>query len=561
MPDEGRPIDPDPSIVRMLHKRLSTAAVYSVRVGPGGDAVAYIDIESGHPELAITEGMDTRQITDGQLRGHPSFGMDIRWTRAGDGLYVTEVQDDDPARTVVHRCTLDGTWKRLGELDGLPKLVAGTASGPLVFADNVVTGTPARRLCHLHPAGDFYVVSKDHSVQDAPPVPPTDEVVYTGRSRDQNPTDLLVVADSEGREATTYSLSEGMVPTAWHPSGNRLLGRTYDGRVLELTLEGEWIEHDSLEGCEPVGYEGDGTVLVRDPDQQVLRTAAGVDVVRNVRTAHARDGTVATVKEADGRIQLVLNDTVVLDREHKNSDPAGETVSFECPDGEYRDGHLCTPNEDTDRAIVWPYSPIENPYVPDLFAPVRALLVDHGWAVLNPENRGHGGSEDAEADIAAAGRCLRERGYGTLVVLGHSSGATDACLQAVWHSDVWDSAVAWNPITDYLAQDAYEGGRENMFRATLGEPEDNAQRWRELSPISYAEDLGTNLLLIHSANDTRVPIEQSERMATTLEESGHERGTDFSFRVVSDEWHATRSVDSRARRWAAILEYLEQIHS
>lgn len=559
VPSVGPWIDPNPATVARVRDRLATAEILSLRVAPGGDHVAYIDLESGHPELAVTDGVRRRTITDGELRGHPSFGMDVRWTRAGDGLYLVEVPDDDPTRTVVHRCYLDGTGETLGRLENLPKLVAGTASGPLLFADNVVTGTPARRLCHLHPDGDSRLISDDHRVQDAPPVPPMGKVVYTAQSLDHDSTDLLVVADNTGREATKYSLSEGMVPTAWHPRGDRLLGRTYDGRVIELTLEGELIEHDDVEGYEPVGYEDDGTILVRDPDQRVLRTAGGVDIVRNVRTAHARDGTVATVKEADDRIQLVMNDNAVLDREHKTSDPAGETVSFECPDGEHRDGHLCTPCEDTGRAIVWPYSPIETPYVPDLFTPVRALLVDHGWAVLNPGNRGHGGSEEAEADIAAAGRWLRDRGYETLVVLGHSSGGTDACLQAVWHPGVWDGAVAWNPITDYLAQDAYEGGRENMFRATLSEPEDNEQRWRELSPVSHATDLGTNLLLMHSENDTRAPIEQSERLATALEESGHECGSDFAVRVVPDEWHATHSVESRARRWAAILGYLEQI--
>jgi len=553
----GRPQECDPRDARGLRAYFVRATVDDPAVAPGGSHVAYLDHGVGRPELCVTDGTDVTRLTDGELRGAPARGTDYRWIADGDGLLVVAMPGDDPDRATVYRVDLDGSWTRIGDVGCVVSLVTDLADGGVLYVDNVTTGTPPGRLCRLSPDGSTTVVDDDVWVRGGRLSPTGDDVALRVHRPNRTPTRDVHLATRDGTDRRRVGVDGDWVVDAWGPDADRMLGRRPGDGLVTVTPDGQVESLDETSDCRGVGYRPDGTPLVRETDSGAVRTPGGDPILSEATAAHARGGTLAAVRETDDRVVLDVDGDTVVDRTRQVTDPPASEVAVHCPDGEERTGLLYEPEENTGRAVVWTYTLPEAAYAPPLFAPARSLLVDHGFAVLHPGNRGHGGSEAAEADVAAAGRWLRDRGYEDLVVVGHSSGGTDACLQATWHPDVWDAAVAWNPVTDLLAQDEYEGGRENLFRGTLGDPAGNADRWRACSPVTHAADLGTPLLLLHSENDTRVPVEQSESMAEAFDAAGFERGADYEFTVVPDEWHATRDADARAHRWRLILEFVE----
>jgi dipeptidyl aminopeptidase/acylaminoacyl peptidase len=541
-----------------LRDRFVTAALRDPLVSPSGDRVAYLDHADGHPELWVTDGDDRTRLTDGELRGMATGGTDYRWAADGEAVFVVAAPGDDPERAAVRRFGLDGSSETVGRVGAFVSLLAATADGSVTYVDNYVTGAPPGRLCRLSPSRSRTVVDDDAWVRGGVVGPDGDAVALQVHDPDGSPPTVVHVAAADGSERRPVDADGPLRVAAWRPDGEALLGSRPGEGTVEASPDGAVQELDGTEDCVAVGYRADGTALVRETDTGAVRPPDGDPLLTDATAADARDGTLAAVRETDASVALVVNGETVLNRDRRVRDPPSREVAVSCPDGEERTAVLYEPSGDTDRAVVWPYTVATEPYAPDLFTPARSLLVDRGFALLTPANRGHGGSEPAETDVAAAGEWLREHGYERLAVVGHSSGGTDACLQATWHPSVWDAAVAWNAVTDLLAQDAYEGGRENLFRGTLGDPETNEDRWRELSPVAHASDLGTPLLLVHSEHDSRVPPAQSAAMCDALDAAGFERGGAFEHRVVPDEWHATHDADSRARRWASILAFLER---
>lgn len=550
----------DPELApESLRDRFVTAALADPLVSPSGDRVAYLDHADGHPELWVTDGDDRTRLTDGELRGLATDGSDYRWAADGEALFVVAAPGDDPERATVCRFGLDGSSETVGRVGAFVSLLAASDDGSVTYVDNYVTGSPPGRLCRLSPSGSRTVVDDDAWVRGGVVSPDGDAVALQVHDPDGSPPTVVHVAAADGSDRRAVDADGPLRVAAWRPDGEAVLGsRPGEAGVVEVSLDGAVRELDGTGDAAAVGYRPDGTPLVREEASGAVRPPDGDPLLTDATAADARGGTLAAVRETDESRALVVDGETALERDRRVRDPACREVAVACPDGEERTAVLYEPSDDTHRAVAWPYTVTTEPYTPDLFAPARSLLVDRGFAVLAPANRGHGGSEPAEADVAAAGEWLREHGYEHVAVVGHSSGGTDACLQATWHPSVWDAAVAWNAVTDLLAQDDYEGGRENLFRGTLGDPETNEDRWRELSPVAHASDLGTPLLLVHSQHDSRVPPEQSVAMCDALEAAEFERGGAFEHRVVPDEWHATHDADSRARRWALVLSFLER---
>ncbi|GAC1367842.1 MAG: S9 family peptidase [Hymenobacter sp.] len=101
-------------------------------------------------------------------------------------------------------------------------------------------------------------------------------------------------------------------------------------------------------------------------------------------------------------------------------------------------------------------------------------------------------------------------GYMTVWLLGH-------------YPTVWKAAVAGAAVTDWF--DQYNLGDTNVQRAAmLGEspwlkPE-NAQSYRDQSPISAAGQIRTPTLILANTADPRVPITQSYKLFHALKDNG-----------------------------------------
>jgi len=146
--------------------------------------------------------------------------------------------------------------------------------------------------------------------------------------------------------------------------------------------------------------------------------------------------------------------------------------------------------------------------------------------------------------------------------LGYSEGAVVSLLMAGHDPDRIKTVVAYYPITDFPHW--YAGKRSGIssrvmfglgrwqMRVESGAPNEEAFQTmlRLASPIYMAEYVHAPVLFIHGADDTLLPVEESERMLEQLEASGHtakllvvqDAGRFFNFRQpeqAEQAWDAT----------------------
>src|SRR5262249_9715726 len=149
-----------------------------------------------------------------------------------------------------------------------------------------------------------------------------------------------------------------------------------------------------------------------------------------------------------------------------------------------------------------------------------------------------------------------------------SEGAVVSLLMAAHDPDRIKAVVAYYPITDFPHWYAGERsgisprvvfalGRWQLRVESGADTEDQLQTMLRLaSPIYMAEYVRAPALLVHGAQDTLLPLEESERMAEKLKASGDtvellvvpDGGRFFNFRDVEQATHA----------WQASLAWLDR---
>ena len=132
------------------------------------------------------------------------------------------------------------------------------------------------------------------------------------------------------------------------------------------------------------------------------------------------------------------------------------------------------------------------------------------------------GGEDYEDQMAAVDRVLR-RSYvdeTRLGIHGYSYGGFMTSW-TIGHTDRFKSAIVAAPVTNLVSMYgqtdiAVQFGEQQWG----GTPWDNFQAYVERSPITYAPNVNTPVLLLHGEADIRCPISQSEEYYTALKRLG-----------------------------------------
>lgn len=109
-----------------------------------------------------------------------------------------------------------------------------------------------------------------------------------------------------------------------------------------------------------------------------------------------------------------------------------------------------------------------------------------------------------------------------------------------------------NPLTMFGTSDI--GHWFNLVEGGGELPWENPARWVERSPLTYAKDIRTPLLIIHSENDLRCPISEAEQLYVALKMLGRETTL---VRVPDENHELSRSGTPRHRleRFRIILDW------
>lgn len=219
--------------------------------------------------------------------------------------------------------------------------------------------------------------------------------------------------------------------------------------------------------------------------------------------------------------------------------PARVPVLVTARDGWPLQGYLTRPADETAGPAPLLVMPHGGPWSRDHwgFDAAAQFFATRGWAVLQVNFRGSTGYGRAHLefgrgqwdglmldDLADGARWAIGDGVAdpeSICILGASFGGYAALMSAVRYPDLYRCAVSFAAVTDLAGR--IEGfraaGDERAFhewRDMVGDPERDAARLADASPLNRAAELQAPVLLAHGRRDRRVPAAHAERLVRAL---------------------------------------------
>jgi dipeptidyl-peptidase-4 len=159
------------------------------------------------------------------------------------------------------------------------------------------------------------------------------------------------------------------------------------------------------------------------------------------------------------------------------------------------------------------------------------MLAQQGYIVASVDNRGTPPPRGrawrksvyrkigilATADQTAAARAVAQRRYvdpSRIGVWGWSGGGSMTLNLLFRSPDVYHMGMAVAPVTDLRFYDTIYTERY------MGLPQDNAEDYRQSSPVTFANALRGDLLLVHGSGDDNVHFQNSETLINALVAAG-----------------------------------------
>jgi dipeptidyl-peptidase 4 len=156
------------------------------------------------------------------------------------------------------------------------------------------------------------------------------------------------------------------------------------------------------------------------------------------------------------------------------------------------------------------------------------MLAQQGYIILSVDNRGTPGPRgrgwrksiykkigiiSSEDQAAAAAELLKKWSFldpSRVAVWGWSGGGSGTLDLLFRYPDIYKTGMSVAPVTD---QKYYDTIYQERY---MGLPQDNTKAYEEGSPITYADRLKGNLLVVHGSGDDNVHFQNTEALINKL---------------------------------------------
>ncbi|MDX6599375.1 MAG: hypothetical protein QOE87_3262, partial [Gaiellales bacterium] len=201
-------------------------------------------------------------------------------------------------------------------------------------------------------------------------------------------------------------------------------------------------------------------------------------------------------------------------------------------------------------------------------APVIQYLCAQGITVAAPNVRGSTGYGrsyhhlddverrlDSVSDLAALGRALGA-GSGTPVgVMGGSYGGYMTMAAITEHPELWSCAVNIVGIVNFVTFLERTGAYRRALReAEYGSLERDRAFLESISPIRKIDRIACPLMVIHGANDPRVPVSEAEQVVAALQA----RDAPVEYLRYEDEGHGITRLPNRLDCYPRVAAFLQR---
>jgi dipeptidyl aminopeptidase/acylaminoacyl peptidase len=205
------------------------------------------------------------------------------------------------------------------------------------------------------------------------------------------------------------------------------------------------------------------------------------------------------------------------------------------------------------------------------FGPITQYFVNRGYAVFAPNVRGSTGYGkrfahlddvekrlDSVADLAEGARYLVEQGIADprrIAVYGGSYGGFMVLAALTQYPELWAAGIDIVGIANFLTFLENTGPwRRDLRIAEYGDPEKDRDLLERISPINHVDRIKAPLLVIHGANDPRVPVGEAEQIVAAL----RNRNVPVQYLRYEDEGHGLSKLANRLDAYAKMADFLDQ---
>jgi dipeptidyl aminopeptidase/acylaminoacyl peptidase len=223
-------------------------------------------------------------------------------------------------------------------------------------------------------------------------------------------------------------------------------------------------------------------------------------------------------------------------------------------------------------AVVLPHG---GPWYRDYWGydPIAQFLANRGYVVLQPEfrastgfgkkflNLGNGqwGTGTMQHDITDGAKWLAAQGIADaqqIAIMGGSYGGYATLAGLAFTPDVYAAGVdicGPSSILTLLASlPPYWKPIQKIFQHRVGDPEQDAARLKEQSPLFSATKISRPLLVVQGANDPRVKKAEADQMVVALRDLGR----DVEYLLAPDEGHGFAGRENRLAMMVAVERFL-----
>jgi dipeptidyl aminopeptidase/acylaminoacyl peptidase len=122
------------------------------------------------------------------------------------------------------------------------------------------------------------------------------------------------------------------------------------------------------------------------------------------------------------------------------------------------------------------------------------------------------------------------------------------------YPDLWAAGVDIVGIANFVTFLENTGEwRRSLREAEYGSLAEDREFLESISPLTNADAIRAPLLVLHGANDPRVPVEEAEQIAETASEH-----VPVEKLVFEDEGHGFSKLENRVRAYRAVVSFLDE---
>jgi dipeptidyl aminopeptidase/acylaminoacyl peptidase len=220
--------------------------------------------------------------------------------------------------------------------------------------------------------------------------------------------------------------------------------------------------------------------------------------------------------------------------------------------------------------IVYPHGGPESQFRPT-FSALFQYFLDHGYAILAPNVRGSSGygtaymnldnttrRMDSVKDLAYAVYWLRDNKQGDpkrVAVYGGSYGGFMVLAAVTHYPDLWAAGIDVVGICNFVTFLEKTGPYRRAHReAEYGNLREHRAFFEKISPIHHVDKIKCPMMVIHGANDPRVPVEEAEQIVAALKK----RKIPVEYLRYEDEGHGLAKLKNRLDAYPKMAAFLNK---